>query len=88
MLVQFFIQVIITLLEIVFSWMPDVTTLPTIGGYDIDAALVTGVGSFKEYITVVWPIAVVFEGLMFLLGYYFLKMILKFFFGQRAPGAH
>lgn len=85
MLLQFFLNWIITLLEILFSWLPNVTTLPTIGGYDLDGALVTGVASFKEFILVVWPIGVVFDAFMILMLYYLTKMMLKFFLGSRAP---
>lgn len=88
MIVQTFIQLFIGLLSILFSWTGVVTSLPSIGGYDLDTALIGGVAEFQTYANSVWPIRDVFIGFGFMLGYYFLKMVLKFFLGHRAPGVH
>jgi hypothetical protein len=57
-----------------------------IGGFDIDTALLNGVGQLKFFFTIFWPIADMFLGFLFLMGYYGLKMLLGFILGHRAPG--
>ena len=88
MIVQLIIAVFTSILAAIFAWLPSVTTLPTIGGYNIDTALAQGIGMFYTYAGVVWPVWDVFLGFLFLIGYYTLKMVLKFFLGHRAPGSH
>jgi hypothetical protein len=88
MVLQLLAQIILGILTILFGWLPQITTLPPIGGYDIDTALVNGVGFFYTYANAVWPVEVAFQGFLFLMGYYLLKMLLKFFLGHRAPGTH
>lgn len=88
MIIQLLLQIIITAFTILFSWLPTVSTLPPIAGYDIDGALVTGVGEFKTISTVFWPLQDLYLGFLFLMGYYIIKIILKLFLGHRAPGKH
>lgn len=65
-----------------------VSSLPTIGGYDLDSALSNGMGYFNTYANAVWPIRDVMIAFTVLLGYYLIKALLKFFLGHRAPGSH
>lgn len=88
MIIQLIITSLVSIVNLITSFLPNITTLPSIGGYDIDTALVSGVGMFYTYTEAVWPIAVVFQGFLFLLTYYSVKMIFKFLFGHRAPGSH
>lgn len=88
MIIGAFLQIIVDIVAIILSWLPNVTTLPTIAGYDIDTALVTGVGYFNAFSTAVWPLAMVWQGFLVLMSYYSIKMLLKFFLGHRAPGRH
>lgn len=85
MIVNLILNAVLLILGIAFSWLPDVDTLPEIAGYDIDTALVNGVGQFRSFIEVFWPLQTLFYGLIFLLGYYIIKnVVLRFFIGQRA----
>lgn len=85
MIIQLILYVILSVLTLLFSWLPVVTTLPSVNGYNIDAALVQGVAMFYTYAGAVWPVLDVFNGFLFLMGYYLLKMVVRFFLGHRAP---
>jgi len=91
MLIQIILQSFIALFSI---WtnilqLPVVTSLPVIGGYDIDSALVSGVGSFYSFINVVWPIKDLFYGFIVLIGFYTLKnVVLRLFLGSRVAGGN
>lgn len=65
-----------------------VTTLPTIGGFDIDTNLVTGMGELKTFMGAFWPLQDMFYGFLALMAYFALKMFLGFVLGHRAPGRH
>jgi amino acid transporter len=88
MITSIFIGIIVSLISTVFSMLPTVTTLPTIAGYDVDGALVTGMGEFTHFIQDVWPIYDVFLGFLVLMGYFGIKMLLKAVLGSRAPGSY
>lgn len=85
MLIMLLWNVVILGLGAIFSWLPIVTVLPHIVGYDIDAALVNGMGYVNNVFTAIWPLAIVFQGMMYLMLYYTIKMVLKFLLGHRAP---
>jgi hypothetical protein len=85
MIWYYLILFLTSLLSAVFSWLPKVTTLPTILGVDIDTQLAQGVGAFYTVANVIWPIKDVYYGALVLLGYYAMKMVLRFFLGGRAP---
>lgn len=83
MIITLILNVFVMFVGSVFSFLPAVTVLPTIGGYDIDTALVTGVGQLRLIMQSFWWLEVVFQGFLFLMGYYAVKLIVKFFFGHR-----
>lgn len=82
------LNAVVGLLNILLSWLPTISTLPEVFGYDIDSQLVSGMGMFNTFAGAFWPVSIVFSGFLFLAGYYFIKMVLKFFLGHRAPGLH
>jgi len=82
------LAVLIAIVNAIFSFLPLVETLPQIGGFDIDASLMSGIGGFQTFITAIWPLYDVWLGFLFLMSYYAIKMLLKFFLGHRAPGSH
>jgi ABC-type phosphate/phosphonate transport system permease subunit len=86
MIINLLIGLITLILGAIFSWLPIVTTLPTIAGFDIDGALVTGMGQFNTFVTTFWPLDYMFKAFLVLMGYYGLKMLITFFLGHRAPG--
>lgn len=85
MLINFIINVFLILLNALFSWLPTVEFLPAIADFDIDTALVEGIGQLRALANDFWFITNIFAGLLFLLGYYALKQVLRFFLGHRAP---
>ncbi len=86
MIINILINVIVLIIGAIFSWLPIVSTLPTIAGYDIDGALVSGMGYFNTFTTTFWPVAYMFQAFLFLMAYYLLKIGIIFFLGHRAPG--
>ena len=84
MIITLLINLIVIILGTIFSWLPVVTTLPNIAGYDIDSALVSGVGQLYNFMNTFWPIKIMFQGFLFLLLYYISKFILRFFIGHRS----
>lgn len=85
MIFYYIILFISNLLNAVFSFLPTVSALPTILGYNTDAALVQAVGSFNSLIQSIWPLRDLFVAAMFWMGYLALKMMLRFLLGSRAP---
>lgn len=88
MIIAFLLNFVVLIIGAIFSLLPAVETLPTIGGFDIDAALVTGIGQLNAFVTAFWPVKIMFVGFLFLMGYYAFKIGLKFLIGHRAPGHH
>lgn len=69
--------------------LPKITVLPQILGVDVDSTLINGVSIAHSVFVLLWPLADMFAGALFLLGYFVLKnLALRFFLGNRAPGTH
>lgn len=85
MITTLLLNIIIMFVGALFFWLPQVTTLPTIMGYDIDTALVNGVGMLNTWLNAFWPMQYLIGGFLVLMGYYGLKMLLRFILGHRAP---
>jgi hypothetical protein len=83
MIVNILVNTIALILGALFSWLPVVTTIPKIFGFDIDAALVTGIGQFNTVATYVWPLRDMFGAFLVLMTYYGVKIIVIFFLGHR-----
>jgi hypothetical protein len=81
----FFINIIVAILSIIFGWLPDVVTLPTINGFDIDSAFISGMGQLNTIMTSVWVLQYLFGGFLAIMGYHLIKMVLKFILGSRSP---
>lgn len=69
----------------VLGLFPSVSTLPTIGGFDIDAALVLGVAQLRSFMEAFWFLQTLFAGFLALVFYYLLKIVLRTLIGHRAP---
>lgn len=85
MIINFILNVVVLILSVIFGWLPSIEKLPSIVGFDIDTALSNGMGQLAFVMTNVWPLQIFFQGFAFLMSYYILKMVVKFFFGSRAP---
>lgn len=83
MIINLLLNVIVLFLGGIFSWLPQVLTLPTIAGFDIDAYMQQGIGFLNTIMVAFWPLYIMFQGFLVLMGYFMVKMILKFFFGSR-----
>lgn len=85
MIISLLLNILVLIIGVIFSWLPNVDTLPSILGYDIDGALVTGMGYARTFFVTFWPLTILFEGFGILMIYYVIKMTLRFFIGHRAP---
>lgn len=85
MIINLLLNLIIATIGVLFSWLPTVSTLPLIGGYDIDGVLSTGMTQFNTIAVSFWSLLIVFQGFLYLMGYYILKLTLRFFLGHRTP---
>lgn len=85
MIITFLLNLVVAVLNIIFSWLPTITTLPTVNGYDIDTALLNGMGQLNLVMQTFWPLQTMFNGFLVLMGYYGIKMTLRLFLGHRAP---
>ena len=88
MIISFLLNTIVLVLGAIFSLFAVVTTLPTVAGFNIDAALVTGMAELNTFFVAFWPIWIMFQGFLAILLYFSLKLILRFFLGHRAPSGN
>lgn len=88
MIINLIINTLLLVIGAALSWVDDVNKLPTIGGFDIDTAMMTGVAQIHSIWTTFWPIQQMFYGFLALTIYYAAKIVLRTFFGHRAPGSH
>ena len=85
MLIVLLINLINLIIGAIFSLFPVITTLPTIAGFDIDGALTNGMNMTRFMFTAFWPLQVIFQGLLVLLGYYVMKLTFTLILGHRNP---
>lgn len=86
MITNLMINLVVLIVGAIFSFLPAVTVLPTIGGFDLDQALVTGASQLNAFFVTFWPLKTMFTGFLFLLGYYAIKIGIRFLIGHRTPG--
>lgn len=82
MIIQLFLQILISLITLLFSWLPDVTILP----FGIDTALSYAVQLFHGAMSTLPYLEIVWTCFLYLLGFEILLVILKFFLGSRSFG--
>jgi len=82
MILQLLIAILLGTLEIIFSWLPSVETLP----FGIDSALTLAVSYFRGAIDTLPYLEIVWTCFLYLVGFEILMLLLKFFLGHRAPG--
>lgn len=85
MITALILNIVILIVGSIFSLFPTIDTLPTIAGFDIDTALVQGVGFLKRFFQTFWIFQSILNGFLTLTGYYVVKLIAQFFLGSRAP---
>lgn len=73
------------LLTAAFSFLPTVTTLPTVIGINVDALLVQAVSGFTALAASMWPLRDLFIAMMVWYSYKVLLLLIKLFLGARAP---
>lgn len=85
MIITFFINVLLNIFNVLVSWLPQVTTLPIIFGFDIDGAMVTGMSQFNQLVNSVWVLSYMFQGFLAIVAYYIIKITIKIILGSRTP---
>ena len=86
MIPNLLVNLIVLILGAIFSFLPAVTVLPHIVGYDIDSALVSGMGNVNMFFSAFWAVGIMFQGFLAILIYIGIKMGAKAFLGHRVPG--
>lgn len=86
MIINLILNILVDAISVVFIAFDPITTLPVVGGVDIDANLVTAIGWFNRITVALWPLAVMMEAFLFIMGWYVIKLTLKLFLGSRTPG--
>lgn len=86
MITTIILDLVTFVIKFVSELWPVVETLPVINGFDIDGTLVLGLAQVNQFFETFWPLAIMFGGFLFLMGYYIIKMTVKFVFGHRTPG--
>lgn len=71
--------IIVSILNILFSFLPHVTMLP----FGMDAALVTAFGSWYGFLQVFWPLQIVWTMVLWYYGVLVTLIGLKFLLGHR-----
>lgn len=84
MISQVIIDVMVAFINVVTSWIPDVTQLPTILGVDTDYQLDYYFGMLYHISDSFWLVGDLLIAFVFLLVYYSTKRVIIFFLGNRA----
>lgn len=80
MIIQFLFNVLLSIANVLFGWLPQVTTIPYVDSY-----IVTAVGGIRT-LAVAFPIySVILEVSLIYLGFRIGLVILKVFLGHRSP---
>lgn len=84
-MIWYYILLFVTsVLNAAFNWLGVVTTLPTILGVDVDAALNTIFGTFFAITDVFWPAQDIYLAAVYLFGYYVIRnIVLRLLLGHR-----
>lgn len=85
MIVSLILNIIVLVIGIIFTFLPAISTLPPLFGYDIDKALVTNFGYVARFMYYFWPVGYLYMFLQAILGYHIVKIVFRLFFGSRAP---
>lgn len=83
MIINLLLNVVVLFLGALFSWLPEITVLPQIGGFDIDAYLILGMGYIATIGEAFWFLPIIFTGFLFIMGYFVIKMVIRLFLGNR-----
>lgn len=83
MIINFILNLLVGIVTVIFGWLPQIQTLPKIVGFDLDSALVTGMGQFNTVVSSVWVLGYLMGGFLTIMGYFGLKMVINLFLGSR-----
>lgn len=81
MIIFWLITFVISIISFIFYPFPTITEIP----WGVDSFLVNGVGYFKALMEFFPPLSTVFSAFMIYIGFRVSIIVLRFFFGSRAP---
>ena len=81
MLIQLLLQILISTVNVIFSWLPAVDTLP----FGIDSAFISAMMYFNGAIDTLPYLEIVFDSFLYVIGFEVLLLVLKLFLGSRTP---
>lgn len=85
MIISLLINLVLLIFGSLFSFLPVVTALPTIGGIDLDYYVRTGVGYFNFLASIFPPLTVVASAAIIYLTWKLVMLGLKLILGHRSP---
>lgn len=81
MLIQLLIQIVLSVLDVLFFWLPVADLLP-LGS---DQAFLTFFGYIRSFVERMWPLQIIYECFLYFAGFMLLMVVLKLFLGHRVP---
>lgn len=84
MIIQLILHILVSAVNVIFSWLPEVTELP----WGIDAILLSGVSQVKAVAVYIPPLTTVLGAFMIYVGFRLTLIVLKLFLGHRTPMHH
>ena len=85
MLINTIFYLVNAALALLFSWLPDGTTLPTFGSVNLDTVFSNGVGYYRFLATIFPPLTTVLTAATIYLGFKVVMLIIKLILGSRTP---
>lgn len=80
------LQFVVAILAALLSWLPNVSSLPTVLGVDVDANMINAMSYFYSATDSFWPVRDLFIGVLFYTTYLGIKLLARLMLGHRAPG--
>jgi len=84
MIIQLILHILVSAVNVIFSWLPEVNELP----WGIDSVLVDAVSQFKAVAVYIPPLTVVLGAFMTYVSFRLTLIVVKLFMGNRTPMHH
>lgn len=81
MIIILILNLLVSFLVVILSPLPSVTVLP----FGIDAELTTAMGYFNSFLDLVWPLQIIWQCLLWYLGFELVLLVIRVFLPHRLP---
>lgn len=76
MISAFILKTVVYLASLLLFWLPDATSLPTIGGFDVDSALVSVSATIHGIVDLIPPLGVIMSAVLWYYGVLLLLVVI------------